>query len=162
MFFSELESVKNRFGIESTDMMAATVLVLPENIDSASDASSLVDASESIELAKFLKSKSVNCKTAADLKCNAKVRGRHGVDIWLGVVWIVEQLAAPVVVALITTWLTTRRPAKEPARVHVDLRIERPSGTSQIKFSGDVDDFLKIAQSIQTPSESPVKELPGA
>lgn len=104
---NRLEEIRDKLRLVPESLNHVSVLLLPENIDNA-EVVDLYDADDSIELAKHLKSQGLACKTAYDLGARPKVKDRRGIDIWLGVVWVLEYFAAPTVAGVLASWLTAK------------------------------------------------------
>lgn len=148
MLSSPLSDVLAGLSLENDAFEGVAVLVLPENVENA-DPSELKDASDSVALAKHLKEHGLNCKTAYDFGLKPRVLDRHGIDVWLGVVWLVEHLAAPTVVGVISAWLASRYSTIKDARIHVELKLQDGCSTSTLKFDGSLPDFQKVLGGLQ-------------
>jgi hypothetical protein len=155
MLRHSLEYTCDTLGIPLSELEDTAVLVLPENVDCAPSPTDLYDTADSIELAKAFKSQGVSCKTAFDLKVRPSVKDRRGVDIWVGVIWLVQNTALPIALGVLSNWLTGKlradgsdRVANSPGAsnpmIHTEIRIEDTAGQSRIQFDGPVAVLLNV------------------
>jgi len=164
MIVSDLQRVLSHFGIQPNQLEAVDVLVLPENVLTAVDATELVDPDDSIYLAKHLKQTTVVCKTAFDLGIKPKAKHRRGGEFWFGVVWVLSEVGLPIVRDIIKTYITEtclrRKSASDPAedsdtgaRIHLELKMECGGQTSSIAIDGPASQCIQILNSLRKPSE---------
>lgn len=144
-----IDEICKRLDVPADVFSGSTVLVLPENLNSVKAASELQDTDDGIMLAKFLKSRGMSCKTAYDVGLRPKIFDRRGIDIWLGVVWIVENVAAPTVAGLLAAYLTTKYQQSESNTVHLSLKIQDGERTSDVEYSGSMTPLLHMLAGMQ-------------
>jgi hypothetical protein len=155
-----LAEVCERLKMSATGIADATVLLLPENLESAPSTGELHDTPDSIELAKVFREQGLVCKTAYDLNASPCVKDRRGLDIWLGVIWFLNAIALPAAVGVLSNWLTTRfascrlkedadLPRKGMPTVHVEIRIGDREGMSTLQFDGELPTFLTLIAGLQ-------------
>lgn len=113
-----------------------SVLLLPENIESKKENDEFQETVDSMLLHKFLRSEGIKCANSKDIGINSYFIERRGGDLWLGTIWIVENLIAPIVVEIIVYKILKSREQKdENCQVHLDLRF--PNG-DRVKYDGDI------------------------
>jgi hypothetical protein len=146
-----------KFGISPEALTDYSVIILPENIDTATEQSDLelFDTDDSILLSKLLKEKGVKCANSFDLGLEAKVIERRSVDWWGGLVWIGDKAVIPILTSIISGLLiehVQKRPLtntnSKSSTVHVDLRLEDGKLSASIQYSGDADTFLKVLKGL--------------
>lgn len=156
-----LEETCATLGVHPDSLKGVSVLFLPENIGKELSKTELYETDDSIDLVKFFKSHAtLSCKTAFDLGLQAPIRDRRGVDIWFGVVWILEKLAVPTVAKVFQDWVSKRiAKMKEPAAklgpndvsptIHIDIRVQNVNRHSSLKFDGSAEDFLLVMEGLR-------------
>lgn len=157
MVSDQLSEVLTNLSLDASALDDVTVLVLPENVAIA-DAADFKDAQDSILLAKHFKAEGLRCKTAFDLGCKPKVLERHGADVWLGVIWLVEHLAAPTAVGVLSAWLCSRYGNSDTTRIHVELKLEDDHSTSTLKYDGSLPEFQKVLEGIGAREPKQIEE----
>jgi hypothetical protein len=143
-----LESLQRKLSIDDHALDGVSVLVLPENVESATPAE-FRDTGDGISLAKHLKAEGLSCKTAYDLGLRPKVLDRHGVDVWLGVIWLIENFAAPTTVGVILLWLASKYQNNASTTIHVDLKLQDGKRTSSLKYDGSLPNFLQLLSGLK-------------
>ncbi len=152
-------NVLTKLGIDIDTINKYQVICLPENIDKASEQSELYDAGESLLLSKLLKEQGVNCANSYDIGLEeSKTLERRGWDIWLGVIWVRDNAALPMLTSVLGRLLGEKiqrqlDSAKEvkisdSAKVHADVKILDGKVSASIKYEGDASTFLKLIQGI--------------
>jgi hypothetical protein len=121
------------------------VLLLPEKFDSA-PVEDCRDTTDSIEFAKFLKSRGIACRSAFDFGLQPRVIDRRAADLWVGLIWILQEYANPLLVQCIFEWIRGKLGNDEDGEIHVDLRLGRKS--TQITFKGSIENFEKVLSSL--------------
>jgi len=134
-------------GIDPEKFKGYQVLCLPENAEYAKTADELFDASDTADLSKQLRAVGLKCANSFDLGIKAKVRERRGAELWLGLVWILDNVALPVFIDVVSTKLASmiHRKAKSTSaiiqqsgqKVHLKLRILRGEDFISIDYDGD-------------------------
>jgi hypothetical protein len=164
MFKSRLEEAREKLHLGPDTLTGVSVLLLPENIDT-SEVADLYDADDSVPLAKYFKSEGLACKTAYDLGIRPKIKDRRGIDIWLGVVWVLEYLAAPTITGVLSAWITTKYlqgssprsdqigPSNGPPTIHLELRLQDGDRLSALKFDGSAADLVAVLQGLRQRNE---------
>jgi len=153
---NDLRTIAGKLGVDVEQLAGNAVLLLPENMESASAGEDFCDAGDSLLLAKLLKREKVPCTTAFDLGVRPKVLDRRGADVWLGLLWLfAENGFFPVAVSVLSEWISTKfmqgsqagdseSPLDEPTKVHVELCVQRKNAMSRIKFEGSARDFIAV------------------
>lgn len=163
-FLSEL-------GVDPNVASQYQILCLPENIENQTETNPLADSGESITLSKLLKEKGVKCANSYDLGLNSKTSERRGVDLWLGSIWILEHIALPILIGVLTRLLGEKIQKKldtanqlkasqkfddsQETKVHVDIKFIIDGKLSEIKYNGDADTFLKVINGLYDEQQSP-------
>jgi hypothetical protein len=149
MFSKPLEEFRAKLSLADDALEGVAVMVLPENFET-SGTEDILDTMDSIDLAKFLKAQGFTCKTAYDFGLKPKVYDRRGIDIWAGVVWIVEQSIAPIIVGAVLLWLDKKsRNEKSATSVHFELRLQDGDKTAMMKFDGPASSLEKLLSGIK-------------
>lgn len=141
-------------GLKWAMLESYQVLCLPENIFRSSD--QLVEASDSINLAKHLKAAGIKCGTSYDLGLKTLILERRADDKWLGTIYIRDKVAVPIVVSVIAGLIvagavsvaksTTAKPAQ---KVHLELYIQKTNSVDKISYEGDGDTLVKVLKSLE-------------
>lgn len=148
-----------RFEVDPDRCRQYQVLCLPENIESAANRDELFDAGDTADLSKRLKAAGLRCANSYDLGIDVGVLDRRGADLWLGFVWIMDNLAIPVVVGVVSTVLASmiERKSKStpPAiqqsvpKVHLALGLLRGDDLTTLKYKGDADTLIRVLNAIK-------------
>lgn len=120
------------------------VLCLPENIFEVDDVTKAVESDEHITLGKLLKEAGLNAANSYDLGLESRVIERRSNTIWLGVIWIGEKLAVPVLVEQLKKYLPSRDDGSERNVVKCELYRQRGEDVDHLKFDGDSECFKKL------------------
>lgn len=154
MFSNRFDDLLKALSIDAAMLGDASVLVLPENVGNLPAGEELKDTDEGIHLAKHLKSEGVGCKTAYDFGIRPKVIERRGVDVWLGVIWIIDFAVLPIFVNLLSAWIQGRylkslsgsdsSTFTEPPKMHLKLNVKSGKDVTSIDFDGSAEDFAAI------------------
>jgi len=151
-----LDIALNRLKIKASQIDGVDVLVLPENVFTSDE--TLFDTPESVELAKHLKKQGVACKTSFDLQVETDVLERRGLDIWLGILWILREAVAPEAMEYIRMYIRQILPrikSSEPPIVHLKIGIKRENATAELDFKGPPDSLDSVLQALKCPTELP-------
>ena len=151
-----MENEKIRpLGLDPNRLKAYQVLCLPENFDYAASSEDLIDASESADLSKVLKEAGLKCANSFDLGIHARVIERRGIDLWFGFLWLVDHLALPIVIGVLTELLLGKwqSPNQKETAVHLRLRIQRNDRLTNIKYDGDGETLVKLLNGIAGKAE---------
>lgn len=151
MTVSTFDKLK-RFGIDIQNVKELDVLCLPENIEYASSVEELYDASDANNLSKLLKEKGLKTATAYDLGVEIGILERRAADLWLGLVWVLRELALPIVVGVFSS-LLANRVLQQKSKVHITLYITREDDIASLKYDGDGETLLKILKSLNLREE---------
>ncbi len=128
------------------------ILCLPENFFSG-EIDELYDASHAILLSKMLKQKGVKCANSYDLGFESEVYIRQSGDLYLGLVYILEELAIPffvsVLAALVVQKINSdedRLEEKNSSNVNIDLYLPKDK---HLKYTGDSETLLEILRNLK-------------
>lgn len=123
------------------------VLCLPENYG----APEMVDSSETLDLYKAFKEAGLSCANSYDLGLESKTIARRSHDIWLGQIFIINDLVIPALMAALEYYIITHFSAEkkqvsltDDAKVHMEIKLTKKGKISKIKFNGSAEDALKI------------------
>jgi len=152
-----------KVGIDSGKLREYQVLCLPENLESAGTGDELFDASSTATLSKRLKSAGLKCANSFDLGIEAGVIERQAADLWLGLVWILDKFAIPVVVGVISALLTSmiqRKSKSTPScthrpepKVHLTLHFLRGEDLTTVKYDGDPETLNQLLSGLRPDIE---------
>ncbi|HWW41724.1 hypothetical protein [Pedobacter sp.] len=144
-------------GVKEEVIKDYDILILPENIDQDGE---LYDAQNSITLSKLLKSEGIKCANSYDLGLNLPTTERRSNDIWLGQLYILNDIILPTVIGVVTgvigplilDW-KNRKDLREPAgNVHADITLIRPEGKTEIHYNGEPEALVKIIEALKKES----------
>lgn len=123
------------------------VLCLPENYGSPE----MVDSSETLDLYKTFKEAGFLCANSYDLGLESKTIARRSHDIWLGQIYIINDLVIPGLMAILEYYIINhfsigkkQLNLTDDAKVHMEIKFTKKGKISKIKFDGSAEDALKI------------------
>jgi hypothetical protein len=149
---SDAMNLLTQRGVEKVSIESYQVLCLPENIETQLEGTALIDSGEGITLSKLLKEENVACANSYDLGLKAKINERRSSEYYLGCIWILEHAALPIVAGVIGRLLSEKilKRSKDDSRdqVQADIKIIDEKLSADIKFSGDVEAFLKMFEGL--------------
>jgi len=155
VLMNELERACDKLGIDGSSLEGVDVLLLPENIDSSGE--ELLDADDSIILAKEMKAAGLACKTGYDVGLRPSVMDRRAVDVWCGVVWVLSNVATPAVAGFLSTWLANRflqqQSNKATPQVHLDLRVQNGERLTKLDYVGPPEDLVALLSGLKKLNE---------
>lgn len=145
---SDAIDLLTNLGVDRTDVHSYQVLCLPENIENQMKDVSLIDSGEAIALSKLLREEKIACANSYDLGLETKVSERRSSEHYLGCIWILEHAALPIVAGVLSRLLgekiQQRLKGASEAQVRADIKIIDEKVSADIRFSGDVEAFLKV------------------
>jgi hypothetical protein len=140
-------------GIDLEKLSNYQVICLPQNVFGFDKSDDLYDAGHARHLAKLLKAADIRCATAFDLGLDVPLLTRRSGDTWLGVVWIRDTLALPLIVGVISSLIASdihdKTHNQVEATVHVELYIERGANVTKLSYKGDGDTLIKMLKSLE-------------
>jgi len=152
---SELKTLV-ALGIDLEAFSKFQIICLPENVFTASGVGKLRDAGESRHFAKLLIDSRVRCATALDIGIDVPFILRTSKDSRLGVVWVRDTLALPMLVGVISSLIASNiqeSSSDQPkSNVHVDLYFERGEDVTRLSYKGDGETLVNILKAIQHDS----------
>lgn len=138
------------------------LVFLPENLEDAQHRDDLYDAQHTLGLCKALRARGVRCGNSADLGLRSREKSRHGAEVWLGLVWLIETGVIPVVVEVLKehlAGLVRRAPPDQPSappEVVIGIRVERPWGVDRFDYRGTAEVLPRLlAQWNADPARRP-------
>lgn len=150
-----------RHGITSDLISEYQVLILPENFDHAPDKESLIEASEALAISKILKSNGIKCANSFDLGFDVPTLERRASDIWLGQILIIDDIALPFFINIITNYIQVwlSKSAKNELKdvpkpkVHVEIKMHKNGRLDKMKYDGDGETLNTILKSLNNESK---------
>lgn len=142
-----LFDILDGFGVPRDKIESLQILCLPENIYHVTAVEELLDSGDSATLSKELKAKGVKCGNSSDLGLEPRVRLRKGLDIWLGVVFVIEYIALPFLISAIAN-LATSRMLDLDSKIYLNLRIRNEKKVTAIDYEGDPDTLKRILDAL--------------
>lgn len=135
------------------------VVCLPENLFSAERREDLLEAGQSADIAKILKESGLRCAQPHDLGIAVPVIERRSLDLWCGLIWIRDYLAAPIIAGVISSWLTAKcfnskegqLGSKEPPTVHVEIAISKRGQISLLRYEGNAETLIQLLKGLDQP-----------
>jgi len=144
-----------RFGLTEEKLNQFDILCLPENFITASNASELFDASDAINLSKFLKMQNLLCANSFDLSLESQILERRSSEKWFGVVLIRNKIILPVFATVIGGLILNRIDGRDESdQVHIELHLEKPEEFTRIKYDGDGETLIKVLDAIKDSPDS--------
>jgi hypothetical protein len=149
-------TIELQHGISVDDIKDFEVLVLPENFNSASDKESLIEASDSLNMSKIFKEEGLKCATAFDLGFDVPALERRGSDIWLGQIFILDHIALPLIINVLTIFIQNKISKKsktktniEPeGKVHLELKMHKNGNINKLSYNGDSKTLVKVLKNL--------------
>ncbi|TAF09453.1 MAG: hypothetical protein EAZ75_07950 [Flavobacteriia bacterium] len=144
-------------GISVDDIKGLQVLVLPENFNSAYDKESLIEASDSLNMSKIFKEEGIKCANSFDLGLDVPALERRGSDIWLGQIFILDNVALPIIINVLTAFIQNKISKKsktktnlEPeGKVHLELKMHKNGNINKLSYNGDSKTLVKVLQNLK-------------
>ena len=125
------------------------ILILPENIESSKDINNIHDAGSAIWLSKFLKESEVRCANSADINIEVSTLERRSAEIWLGFIWILREVALPILISIIKEKFSNGKV------IHAKLRLKWKNGNIQkLDWEGDSENLVEILKALQGSSSA--------
>jgi hypothetical protein len=160
----ELQNL-NKFGLTVEQVKKYQVLCLPENIETVNDQDNLIDASGTANFSKLLKEQGVKCANSYDLGLEASELERRGLEIWLGVTYILDKAVLPIVTGIISSLAVVEIQRKTKlssqdldsrnnTKIHIELRIIEEENSTLIKFEGNPEMLRKLLEGISDDQET--------
>lgn len=163
MFDSELEVLRKK-GVNQESLNRYQIAFLPENINASETPEGFLDSSDSITLCKIFRSSDLRVANSYDLGLESRTIERRSNEIWLGVIWVLEEIALPVFVSILASWLSNISGKKSPKensqklkQVHVKLRIMKNGNKVSLDYSGDPTTLINILRSVDEDEKKEIK-----
>lgn len=144
-------------GISVDDIKGLQVLVLPENFNSAYDKESLIEASDSLNMSKIFKEEGIKCANSFDLGLDVPALERRGSDIWLGQIFILDNVALPIIINVLTAFIQnniskkskTKTNLEPEGKVHLELKMHKNGNINKLSYNGDSKTLVKVLQNLK-------------
>jgi hypothetical protein len=148
------EATLLNMGIDPIKCKDYQILCLPENFQTGPK-NGLYDADLSCKLSKILKQNGVKCANSYDLGIDSKISIRQTNDIYLGLVWILDNVALPLFTAAVYDWFKEKINNKGNGNnnnninvfnkniIHIEIKL--PNG-NLIKYDGDAENLKKCLE----------------
>lgn len=141
-------------GISVDDIKDFQVLVLPENFNSVSDKENLIEGSNSLNMSKIFKEEGLKCANSHDLGLDVPVLERRGSDIWLGQIFILDNVALPIILNVLTAFIQSKiskkRTTSEPkGKVHLELKMHKNGNVNKLSYNGDSETLIKVLDNLK-------------
>lgn len=149
-------------GVTEAQLKELDVLILPENLGATAE--NLYDAQDSITLSKMLKEAGIPCANSYDLNLDLPTKERKSNDIWIGHLYILNDLILPVITGVIGSLLASciadwkkkkDQPTAPKANVHTDITIIRSGGIVKISYCGDPETLLNVIKTLDKAHGGP-------
>jgi|ERR1017187_8651790 hypothetical protein len=146
-----------KLGLVQEKLFNSQVLCLPENIFDATSTGGLLEPADSVDFGKRLKAAGLKCATAFDLGLTTSILERRADDKWLGVLYVRDKVAIPLVVSVVSGLIvaaavhtTANSGVKMPQpQIHLELYLERTNGVSRISYVGDGETLVNVLKSLE-------------
>jgi hypothetical protein len=146
-------------GIQPDAIKAFQIVCFPENVFASPRQGELFEAADALTLLKRLKEAGVKSAGSLDFGLDIGVLSRHSGDRWLGVVWIRDIVAVPLLIGIIGSLIANQidrsisnegKPPLAPApKVHVELYVEKENQLKHLLFDGDGETLLKLLEAMK-------------
>ena len=158
---NELSSKLRDLGIEPGNLEVFQIICLPENVFTFSSPSEVYEPAEATDLVKRLKERGLRSASLYELGFEASTLSRRSDEKWLGVIWVRDKVAIPVLTgvlsALIATAITNASQKSDSGKsieiakdkVHVELYIENGEDVTSLKYKGDGENLLRVLEALQ-------------
>lgn len=105
---------------------------------------------EAIDFIKYCRQEKSKCKCDILSEGNIKVRSLHSFDIWMPVIWIASEIALPLVISILASFIYEKMKGREKEDVNVDLTITVNNGkkTKSLHYKGDAKTFKESFEKI--------------
>lgn len=156
----ELSKLRD-LGIEPGNLEAFQIICLPENVFSFDSPSEVYEPAEATDLVKRLQEQGLRSASLYELGFEASTLSRRSDEKWLGVIWVRDKVAIPVLTgvlsALITTAITNvsqksdsdKNSEVAKDRVYVELYIENGEDVTNLKYKGDGEKLIRLLEALQ-------------
>ena len=151
MFETELAGLKSR-GINLSALAEDyAILILPENAETAEE---LFDADDAALLSKLLKESGAKCGNSLDIGIDCPTLERRSHDLWLGLIWILEDGAWQFLISVLANRFTNRgKGVSAETKVHAKFRWEKGGESKKLDWCGDGKELVEALKVIHKPSE---------
>lgn len=159
MYLSEALERLTAAGIQPEAIENFQVICLPENVFAPQREVELFEAADAVALVKRLKEAGVNSAGPIDFGLDIGVLARYSGDRWLGVVWIRDIVALPLLIGIISSLIATQidrnvsheaKPLPAPTpQVHVEMYVGKEDQLKHLKFDGDGETLLKLLEAMK-------------
>ena len=137
------------------------ILILPENFEEAKSRDELFDATDAIQLAKRLKEEDIHCANSLDLNLNPKILERRSEELWFGLIYIIDYIAMPFFINVLASLVVNAYKDRDQkviyknkaSKVHLKLKLKKPSGFTTIKYDGDPKTLIKVLEGLNNNQE---------
>lgn len=140
-------------GAKKEKILSYDILLLPDDIESNKSKEDIYDTNDSIELYKLLKSKGINCANSYDLNFKVNLLDRRSIDIWLGAIWILNQLMVPTALSLMMDWFKLKK-VKVSDIVHLDMKIKKGDFFTHLKYDGNSETLIQILNTLKDSDDT--------
>jgi len=147
-------------GIKEEQINDFDIVILPENYDENKE--NLYDSQDSITISKLFKAEGISCANSFDLNLDLPTKDRKGNDVWIGQMYILNDLVVPLLVGVLQTYLEplifqrkNRRDDRAPAAdVHVDIKILKGDDETSFSYKGDPEAFIRIMNALKNTEQN--------
>jgi hypothetical protein len=153
-----------QFGIDPAIINQYQIIILPENINQASETNALLDTGDAIFLSKLLKEQGICCANSYDLGLEVKIYERRSYHLWLGLIWVKDHVALPVLNSVIGRMIGNKmektlenKNKNTSIEIHSEIKFSVGGSPIYIKYEGDATTYKKILQGV-IDSETIFKE----
>lgn len=157
------EADLRRLGGDPEAINRYQVVCLPENLLTVKKREDLLEAGETADVGKLLKEAGLRCALPHELGFETPVKVRKSADLWCGLIWILDNLAAPTFVGVLSSWLTARyvtskaerdKPPVEPPTIHLAIGIRKFEQLSTLQYEGDAETLVQLLKGLAQPGRN--------
>lgn len=146
----------SKYGITEETLNSYQIVFLPENYKDCTEKDELFISLDTLEIYKKLKSQGISCADFTDLGVDVGFLERRNSDIWLGVVWVINIVALPIIINVLSSMIASsiekekaNKNNKPLPKVHLEIKIKKgKDDSSSFKYSGDAKTLARILKSL--------------
>ncbi len=145
-------------GIDLGQLATYDVVCFPGDILSFKPGQKLTETHSQGQLLALLKGKNLRCGTMFDLGLGSGAQKADDGSLRLGVVWIVDKVAIPIVVGVISTLVASRiddqtSPGKTPQpQVSIALYVQEGDQSRELIYEGDGESLVRVIEAMNHPA----------
>ena len=143
-------------GLDYDKVSEYQILVLPENFDTETDKSKLIEGADALNISKLFKQDGVNCANSYDLDFDVPTLERRASDVWLGIIFILDSVVLPLAINIISNYIQKNisksdndsdYEAPNP-KIHVEIKMNKKGKITKFNYDGDGETLVKVLKNL--------------